>query len=81
MAEKVGFEPTVPLLVVRVFSKDLVSATHPLLRTKNRLILLNNFPILDKEHLTCHNVFTESSLAVIHFLILGFYFGRTLYLN
>ncbi len=34
LAEKVGFEPTVALLELRVFSKDLVSATHPLLRNE-----------------------------------------------
>ena len=34
MAEWVGFEPTVPVLQVRVFSKDLVSATHPPLRAQ-----------------------------------------------
>ena len=36
MAETEGFEPSVPLIAVRRFSKPLVSATHPRLRTGGR---------------------------------------------
>ena len=36
MAETEGFEPSVPDLPVRRFSKPLVSATHPRLRMARR---------------------------------------------
>jgi hypothetical protein len=35
MAERAGFEPALALLELRAFSKRLVSATHPPLRTKS----------------------------------------------
>jgi hypothetical protein len=36
MAETEGFEPSVPVNPVRRFSKPLVSATHPRLRTRRQ---------------------------------------------
>lgn len=35
LAERVGFEPTVPVLLVRSFSKGVLSATQPPLQLPN----------------------------------------------